>query len=501
MAQSVLSDGYVQVCISTSLNFLAGRCKMFIEGQKLAAGTATADKLVQVQSTRDIGAWFGDGSPLAEALRKVFKQCPQGVEVWAVPRADAVAAVKAAYTVTITGPATSDGRFSLYSVEADYAVNFPVETGDTATEIAAALVAALPANYPYTAVATAGVVTLTSKVGGTVNNSLVMVYNPEGRANYAPGGVTVAFDQTTPGSVDPAPLDYGAVVGECCYSCYVLLSENTAQKDAMRDHIRNAWDCTKPQCFGHGYLYSQGTPSSIVATGDNSPEVSIIGLCDDWPVAPWLMSTAYAALSCCTTCTNPELSVQGQTNGLLSSIRMPQTCDACFSYDDQTYLKSNGFVVVGPASIGAGGYTNPYIFNDVTNYLYDELGRPNATYRDTNSRRLATATALSIAEKLQEFNGVGFYPGATEIRKGVQGTNKPLMLADIRAWARANVGVLFGDFADINSDIQLFTDMELAPPCTGIPGKLHLQMRYSPPVRISNVGVMLSPALLDNCNR
>jgi hypothetical protein len=501
MAQSVLSDGYVQVCVSSSLNFLSGGCRVLVVGQKLAAGNAPTTKPSQVRSVRDIAPLFGDGSIIAEALRKVFQQCPRGVDIWALPQADAAGAVKAVHTLTITGTATSPGRFSLYMVEADYAVNFAVETGDTPTVIGDALVAALPANFPFVAVNAAGVVTLTAKNGGTVANDLVMVYNPEARPNYAPAGVTVAHAQTTVGTGDPAAVDYAAALGECCYSCYALLYGDGPQQDALRDHLRDAWDCSKPQCFGHGYVYDVGTPTEIVATGDNSPELSRMAICPEWPVAPWLMTAAYAALSCCTTCDNPELSVQGQNNGLLSSIRMPQSCDACFSFDDQTYLRENGFVVVGPANIGSGGYTNPYIFNDVTNYLYDELGRPNVTFRDANSRRLASTTALSIATKLQEFNGVGFFPGSTEIKRGVQGTNKQLMLADIRAWAKANVGVLFGDFPNINENIQLQTDFEVAPRCTGIPGRLHLTMQYQPPVRVSSIGVSLTPQLLDNCNR
>lgn len=503
MAQAVLSDGFVSLCIDTSLNWADGKCRMLIEGQYIpvVGNGVTADEAIRVNSVRDIEAMFGVGSVLSEALKKVFCTCPVNVEVFALPRADAALGVAAAYTITITGPATSDGRFTLFMGDADYSIDVGVDAGDTATAIAALVVARIPESFPFSAVAAAGVITLTAKNKGTVGNHLNFVYNFSGRSNYAPAGVAVAVAQTTQGSVDPAPLNYADVLGDCCYSCYALLSEDTDLQEALRDHIRSAWDCTKPQCFGHGYVYNVGTASQIIADGDNSAELSRLAHCADDPILPYLKVVSYASLSCCIACDNPEISVQGQTFGLLRCISQPQSCAPCFSYLDTVALREAAFVVTGPANIGTGALTNPYIFNDVTNNLYDELGRPNETFRATNSRRLATKTALALAEKLQEFNGLGFFTINTDIKRGVQGTNKNLMLANIRAWAKTQIGVLFSEFPNINQDIQLRTDFEVAPECVGRPGLLHLFMRYMPPVRIDKVNVQMQPKLLDNCNR
>lgn len=503
MAQDALSDGFVRLCIDPSLNFFGEGCKILVEGQMTDEGTATPNAVTCVTSELDIIERFGQGSVLTESLRKVFCTCKSGVSVYALPRADAAAAVEAVYTLTVTGPATTDGRVQLYMGEADYAVDIGVDAGDTATEIAAAIVAAISPDFPYVATVAAGVITLTARNGGTIGNHLSVIYTNLGSCtSVTPEGVTIAFAQTTPGSVNPAPNDYATVVNECCFAVYVLSSDDTDWQENLRDWIRSAWDCSKPQCFGHGYVFNKGTLGQVLADGDNSAELSRLALPTNYPVLPYLTNAAYGALSACSTCDNPELNVQGQTYGLLSCINMPESCTPGWSFGEVTQLQTNGFVVSGPATTsGQGNYTSPYIYNDVTNYLRDEKNRPNATFRDASSRRLAAATGVALAEFLQQFNGLAVFTKNTNIRTGIIGTNPRLMLGKIRKWAQDNVGILFSEFDNINEDIQLLTDFEVQPKCVGQPGIFHLNMRYRPPVRGARINVNMVPALFDNCDR
>lgn len=505
MAQDVLSDGFVKLCIDPSLNFSDGKCRVLLEGQYIPSLTTPvpADVIIKVNGLRNVETMFGAGSVLSESIKRVLCACEDQIDLYVLPRLDAEDAVSAVYTLTVTGPATSDGRFTLFAGDSAYDIDILVESGDNAATIAAAIAAAFTSAFPFTVTATAGVVTFTAKNGGTVGNHLNLVYNWAGRSNYAPTGVTVAFAQTVQGATDPTgpAAGYRDIIGQCCYSCYALLSDNNAWQTAMRDHIRDAWDCSKPQCFGHGYTYNSGTVGQIIARGDNSMEWSRLACHTDDPLLPYLKVANYAALSCCTACSSPELSIQGPTNGLLTCVAMPESCSALFSWDDITALQDAGFVVTGPANTGSGTLTNPYIFNDVTNYLFDDLGRDNQTYRATSSVRLATSTALSLATKLQEFNGVALFTKNTNVARGVRGTNPRLILASIRAWATANIGILFSEFDNMDTDITLQTDFEVAQRCAGVPGRLHLNVKYRPPVRISDFDVNMQPALLDNCNR
>lgn len=507
MAQAVLADGFVSICIGDDLNFLEAGCRVLLEGQY--TGTAVpANEIVHVTGVDQINAMFGAGSILAEGLRKLFCVCSDNIDIYALPRADAAAGVAAVHALTFTGPATSDGRMTFFMGEADYNLDFLVRAGATAEEIAADFVAEVPANFPFIATVSGTndeVVLLTARNKGTIGNILPIVYNWAGRANFAPGGVTVALSQTVQGSVDPVPAadTYADTFGECCYSCYGLLSNNPDWQDAVKAHLDDAWDCSKPQCFGHGYTYNSGTLGQVLATGNNAATLSRIAInTANTPAFPWMEVVNYAGLSCCLGCDNPEVSIEGETYGLLSCVLYPASCKAEWSVQDRRALQAAGFVVLGPSTIGTGTLTSPYVYNDVTNYLVDGLGRPNETFRSVNQRRLATSTAIAMATKFREYQGVGFYARNTRIREGIIGTNLVLITADYHAWAQENVGVLFSEFTDINKQLQILTDAQMkARACTGKPGKLHVKADYEPPVRITNIDIAAQPRLLENCDR
>src|SRR5262245_46945182 len=155
-----LRDGFVRICFDPSANVFAGRCRMLLEGQMSTppvgcTGTpATADTLYLVQSERDIDCMFGEGSVLSESLHKAFAcWLNSAVEIYALPRADAAAAVDATYTITITGTATSAGRIDLYMGDGAYNTSTRITEGMTPTAIAAAIAADILPNFPFAAVA------------------------------------------------------------------------------------------------------------------------------------------------------------------------------------------------------------------------------------------------------------------------------------------------------------------------------------------------------------
>ncbi len=504
MSIDSLRDGFVRLCFDPSLNVYAGKCRILIEGQFYdpSLGCAiTPDVPIKVVGKRQIDCQFGEGSVLAESLKVAFDCCANNAnEIWALPREDAASAVEAKYTLTFTGTATSDGRIDIYWGDSRYNISVRVNSGNTPTIIAAAVLAALPDGFPYTGAVVAGVLTLTARNGGTVGNYLNPSINWHGRLDYFPTGVSIAVAQTVVGSVDPVALDYAVALGECCYCCAALLSGNDAWQDGMIAYLEDAWSCLKPQCFGQGYTYNAGSLGSVLASFTNSATMARLAICVDESIFPWLQVAAYAAKSCCSTVDNPEISVQGPQFGILDCLGQPESCSQCWTFDEQEQLRANGFVVTVPAQGGQGALTSPMITNDVTNNLYDDEGRSNATFRDVSSRRLAAATAEAFALELQRFNGLGLFTKNTDIRPGVRGTNPRLILGSLRAWAKANIGVLFSEFDDIDKDLTLLTDFEVAPKCQGVPGVLYPTMIYRPPVRVTKFIVNMQPKLLDNCN-
>jgi phage tail sheath gpL-like len=503
MAQDVLSNGFVQLCIDPNLNFYEGACRMLVIGPATDGPTEVLvpNQIVAVNNERDLVELFGQGSVLTEALRVAMRECPSNIKLEALPLEMLEADVATQYTITITGPATTDGRFTMFLGNDTYNVDFRVTAGMTATQIAAALAAAIPDDFLYSAAAAAGVVTLTAKTKGTTGNYLNPIYNWSGRRNYAPEGVTVVVARSVDGVGAPVVPNLINLTGECCYNVVAYLGDDDAGQQVLKDYLDDAWSCEKPQCFGHGYVYNAGTLGEVLAFGDNAGVLSRLAFAEDSYDLPFLTLTAYAALSACSACSNPELNIQGPENGVLSSIRLPQSCSSPWTYDERLQLQDQGFVTYGPSGFGFGELTNPQIYNDVTNYLYDDLGRDNATFRDASSRRLASATALSIATQLNTYNGLALFTKNTRVRQGVKGTNPRLILADLRAWAKQNIGIIFSEFDNIDQDIRVRTDFEVADKCRGNPSLLHVDFRYRPPVRIGQIKTNLQPKLFDNCDR
>lgn len=506
MALDALRDGYVRLCFDPSLNVVGDRCRVVLEGQYYDPGegcTVTPDVLRKITSLRDVDCLFGAGSILAESLKVAFDCCPGGVvEIYALPRLDAVGSVAAQYTMTFTGPATTDGRIDLFWGEARYNISVRVREGDTATDIAADVLAAynqVP-GFPFTIVQAAGVLTFTARSKGTAMNCFADArYNWHNRNNYAPQGVTYAFAQTVVGATNPAPLDYAAVLGECCVCCYGVLSDDEVWQEGVIDYFNDAWSCDKPQCFGHSYMYNSGTLGQILAADTNSEVATRLAQCCDDPNFGWMKVAAYATLSCCATVDNPEISIQGPQYGILSCVRHPEACTQCWTFDEQEQLRETGFVVTVPLRGGEGALTSPMVTNDITNNRFDADGRENLTFRDVSSRRLAKMTAELFAAELQKYNGLGLYTKNTDIREGVRGTNPRLILGGLRAWAKSQVGILFSEFDDLDKDLTLQTDFQVAPRCLGTPGLIHVNMVYRPPVRLTRVIVNMAPKLLDNC--
>lgn len=169
----------------------AAPMKLALLGNKLAAGTAALDTPVFVAGTDDARTLFAAGSELFRQCKAAFDQFPRAA-IYGVPVTQS-AGVAATALLAFTGPATAGGsaRVTLDGEQ----IEIPVAAGDTATAIGAALAAKINAqtDWPVTASATTGTVTVTQRNTGTRGNDmLVRVELREGIA-----GVTVALNGGT----------------------------------------------------------------------------------------------------------------------------------------------------------------------------------------------------------------------------------------------------------------------------------------------------------------
>lgn len=209
----------------------AGDRKLLLIGQKTSAGSKAAETPVRVYSENEAIAYFGTGSVAHLMVKAALKANPYA-NITVIAPADGEAALAAAGTITITGPATSVGlltvRIGAVPVEVAIAAN------DAAAAIAAALKAALdnlPA-LPVTAAASEGVVTLTAKNTGTLGNAI-----PLSAETTAPGAGASVSAVMAGGQVDPDITDALTAVQAERYHRVVSSLCTAAALDKLETHM------------------------------------------------------------------------------------------------------------------------------------------------------------------------------------------------------------------------------------------------------------------------
>lgn len=212
--------------------------KILFIGQKVAAGSATAGALVEsIANGGAEDALFGRNSMIATLIR-ANKVRNQQIQVDAIALDDNGAGVAATGTITVTGTATEAGTLTVIAgSERNHKFSVAVADTDTATDIAAAIVAAVNADLdvPVTASNVAGVVTFTADNDGTWGNSIPIEVRGE------VGGVTTAVVGMSGGATDPVLTGVFDVIGERRYQAIVWPYPNdTAEVRGLLDPRFNA---------------------------------------------------------------------------------------------------------------------------------------------------------------------------------------------------------------------------------------------------------------------
>lgn len=202
-------------------------------GQMAATSTIAANTPTQLSRETDSEA-FGIGCPLDIAAKAAFLANPN-IIIWAVGITDA--GVKATATLTITVNATLTTEVWLYIMGRKCV--FIANVGDTPTVQATALAAAINArtDLPVTATSSVGVVTITAKVGGTINNTIALrVFQPNlSGSTYTLSGALMGSG--TPGSGTVSTVSATAAASQARYWLVVPLLDDTTTENAVRDYV------------------------------------------------------------------------------------------------------------------------------------------------------------------------------------------------------------------------------------------------------------------------
>lgn len=212
-------------------------------GHKLSTGTATIDEVTEVLSLGDAAAKFGVGSTAYEFCRGYFAAGSNNpLYVYIIDELDDWKAREV--TLTFTGTTISAGVLNLYIAGKKLAIS--VSSSDTITTIAANIAAMITSDneFLFSAVAAAGVVTLTSKSKGIFANEF-SIQDSVGMSEVLPGGLTLVIAEKTAGEGLPttfsnAPLDselqyilWGSTIKENAY-INLLLTELGDRDSAVR---------------------------------------------------------------------------------------------------------------------------------------------------------------------------------------------------------------------------------------------------------------------------
>lgn len=276
------------------------RTPSLLVGIKRTTGvTGVANVPVPIASQAQADAAFGRGSQLAGMFRKYFAN-NWASEVWGLPVAEGTTA--ATGTITVTGTATAAGTLHLYI--GGRHVPVAVASGNTVTQVGAAIVAAITADLDsyVSASAVAGVVTLVARDKGTYGNDIVLTDSYYGAVGgeIVPAGITLAYSAMAGGAGVPTFTTAISNLGESNVEYVALPFTDSTTLVAWETEFgfsdTGRWGFIR-QLYGHLFSAMRDTYANLVtfASTRNSPQLSVMGVEATSPSPIWEWTAAYTA--------------------------------------------------------------------------------------------------------------------------------------------------------------------------------------------------------------
>lgn len=248
--------------------------KALLVGQKITAGTATADTIVKCSNANQAAVAAGRGSILHRQALAWFAS-NKFTDLYLGVLADNGAGVAATKTVTLTGTATAAGTLSVYVGLTP--IQVAVAVGDVAATVATALNAAinLAIDLPFTSGVASAVVTLTARNKGTAGQDWPLRVNyQDGEA--VPAGLTAVVANVVAGITNPTLTNLIAAMGDNWYNVISAPYYDATSLSALETELASRFGPTR--MIDGQYITSavgtQGTLSSL-GLGRNSPFTEI----------------------------------------------------------------------------------------------------------------------------------------------------------------------------------------------------------------------------------
>lgn len=231
--------------------------RLLLYGNKLTAGSATVEALVQCLSEEDARTLFGSGSELHRGIKSALA-VNRNADIWCIPIATAGTA--ATKTITFTsGPATAVGTVEAWFSGERVVAN--VAIGDSITTVAAALSAAIndSEDLPVTASPSAGVVTVTARHTGPRGNYISTRTKVTGATGIAHTPVT---GYMASGATMDAPANAILVAEPQRWHYHVVPYQTATELGAFKTHVNTEDEPEK----GHRELFVWGSIDTLANT-------------------------------------------------------------------------------------------------------------------------------------------------------------------------------------------------------------------------------------------
>lgn len=494
-------NNFITVCINPNANRVPATKGLLVEAQMLETGSAKPNKIVRVTDISQVGALFGEGSIIAESLRIARNQA-SNIGLFALPRLDDKDGVSAEYKLTIDGTAVQGGLIKIFWGCADYSIDLPVLKSSSSKSIVSRIVQSLPSYFPFlVSIENDSTIHFIAKNKGRVGNILNLKIEWDIFDSSAPVGVYADFEQTVIGQNDPKYDDYDDIIGECSYYTYALCSPSELWQLNLQKYLESGWDCDNGSTKGgHGYTYNEGKLGIILALSTNTPVLSRIAHHERDEVAGYLETAAYAALSCHQGIINPTVAVEGKFNGVLTALKYPSSCKSLWTKAEKENLKSNGFVIIDPIATGEGSLVPLMVVNDITNYLRDDNGYLNFTYRSVAMRRILQYIIEYLTDNLERFEGVPLYLKNTTITAGSVGTTINMLRSEIINILSDLEGIYLSKPDNIEDSVRIQTGDFDSNNCSIGSGVVSVFISIYPPTTLNKLNLNIQP-VINNCER
>lgn len=350
--------------------------KGLILGYKTSGGNATENEIYSITSEQQAINLFGAGSMLHNMANFYFKD-PAITDI-SMAAVTEPSGAKSTGDITFTGTATASGSINLYI--GGRKVTASVAIGDTATEIAAAIVSAITAktDLAVTAAVNGGddtQVDVTAKNFGPMGDTIRFDFNLASDEE-TPAGITISTNAMSSGSGNPTLTTLITNMGETQYNGVVCPWLDSTTLGAIKDEMESRGNASR-MIEGMAFAVTVDTVSTANTLGNsyNSKFLSIANV-RGCPNLPYEIAAAILKKVMVHGSIDPARPFQ--TLGL-TGVSAPKVADRLSPSERESHL-NNGISTMSVTNNGS-----VLVERLITTYKQNPAGADDISYLDVNT--------------------------------------------------------------------------------------------------------------------